>query len=75
MLLLVLAAFQLSATSASAQQAGSANGQDKRFSVGDELVQIDFKDVELTVVIETIAQITGKNFIYDDRVRGQKPDQ
>ena len=71
MLLLVLAAFQLSATSASAQQAGSANGQDKRFSVGDELVQIDFKDVELTVVIETIAQITGKNFIYDDRVRGR----
>ena len=42
-----------------------------RFSQGDELVQIDFKDVELTVVIETIARITGKNFIYDDRVRGR----
>ena len=43
----------------------------QQFSRGDELVQLDFKDVELTVVIETIARITGKNFIYDDRVRGR----
>lgn len=38
---------------------------------GDELVQLDFDDVELTVVIDTIAKLTGKNFIYDDRVRGR----
>lgn len=44
---------------------------EKKFSQGDELVQLDFKDVELTVVVETIARITGKNFIYDDRVRGR----
>ena len=71
MLALALMALQLCAVVASAQQAGRANGQDARFSQGDELVQIDFKDVELTVVIETIARITGKNFIYDDRVRGR----
>jgi general secretion pathway protein D len=44
---------------------------DKRFSDGTELVQLDFRDVELAVVIEAIAKITGKNFIYDDRVRGR----
>ncbi len=48
-----------------------ARTDDPRFSRGDELVQLDFKDVELTVVIETIARITGRNFIYDDRVRGR----
>lgn len=34
-------------------------------------VQLDFNDVELNVVIDTIARLTGKNFIYDDRVRGK----
>ena len=34
-------------------------------------VQLDFNDVELSVVIDTIAQLTGTNFIYDDKVRGR----
>jgi general secretion pathway protein D len=37
----------------------------------DSLVQLDFSDAELNVVIDTIARLTGKNFIYDDRVRGR----
>jgi len=37
----------------------------------DGLVQLDFNDVELSVVIDTIARLTGTNFIYDDRVRGR----
>ncbi len=37
----------------------------------DGLVQLDFADVELNAVIDTIARLTGKNFIYDDRVRGR----
>jgi general secretion pathway protein D len=37
----------------------------------NDLVQLDFNDVELSVVIDTIARLTGKNFIYDDRVRGR----
>ena len=37
----------------------------------DGLVQLDFNDVELGVVIDTIAKLTNKNFIYDDRVRGR----
>lgn len=39
--------------------------------VEDGLVQLDFNDVELPVVIDTVARLTGKNFIYDDRVRGR----
>jgi general secretion pathway protein D len=34
-------------------------------------VQLDFNNAELSVVIDTIARLTGKNFIYDDRVRGR----
>jgi general secretion pathway protein D len=36
-----------------------------------EMVNLDFKDVDLPVVIEMIARTTGKNFIYDDKVRGK----
>jgi len=46
--------------------AAAARAQD-----GGELVQLDFNDVELNVVIDTIAQMTGRNFIYDDKVRGR----
>ncbi len=38
---------------------------------GDELVSLDFSDVELPVVVDTISRMTGYNFIYDDRVRGR----
>ncbi len=38
---------------------------------GDELVSLDFADVELPVVVDTISRMTGYNFIYDDRVRGR----
>jgi general secretion pathway protein D len=37
----------------------------------DGMVQLDFNDVEIAVVIDTIARLTKKNFIYDDRVRGR----
>jgi len=40
-------------------------------ATGGELVQLDFNNAELSVVIDTIAKLTGKNFIYDDRVRGR----
>ncbi len=35
-------------------------------------VRLDFRDTELTVVIDTIAELTKKNFIYDDSLRGKK---
>ena len=32
---------------------------------------VDFNDVELRKVIETVSEITGKNFLIDDRVQGK----
>jgi general secretion pathway protein D len=56
--------------------AGGAGAQSEDGTSGIELseedrVQLDFNDVELKVVIDTIARLTGRNFIYDDRVRGK----
>jgi general secretion pathway protein D len=38
---------------------------------GETLVSLDFQDADITEVISTIAKATGKNFLYDDRVRGR----
>lgn len=46
-------------------------GAEKATVTADGLVNLDFEDVELAVVIDTIAKLTGKNFVYDDRVRGR----
>jgi len=35
------------------------------------MVSLDFDDAELADVIDTIARMTNRNFIYDDRVRGR----
>ena len=51
-----------------AARTGARRGRDADATA---LVQLDFNDVELSVVIDTIARLTGKNFIYDDRVRGR----
>jgi len=40
-------------------------------SDGQSGVQLDFNNVDLPVVIDTIARLTGKNFIYDEDVRGK----
>ena len=50
-----------------------SQAQEPRYDGDDEeeLVSLDFSDVELPVVIDTISRMTGYNFIYDDRVRGR----
>lgn len=35
-----------------------------------EGLRLDFNNVDITVVIDTISKYTGKNFIYDEKVRG-----
>ena len=37
----------------------------------DNLVSLDFDNVELKVVIKYISEITGQNFLVDDKVRGR----
>ena len=43
----------------------------RREPVDGDLYALDFNNVELAVVIDAIAKLTDKNFIYDDRVRGR----
>ncbi len=37
----------------------------------DEQVTLNFKDADLNVVIQTVADITGRNFVIDPRVKGK----
>ena len=39
--------------------------------VAEESVQIEFNDVEIPALIDTVSRITGKNFIVDPRVKGR----
>ncbi len=50
--------------------ADAARAQDAP-PAGETMVTLDFQDAEITEVIGVIAQATGKNFLYDDRVRGR----
>ena len=34
-------------------------------------ITLDFKDVELTDLVQTISELTGENFLYDDSVKGK----
>lgn len=38
---------------------------------GDAAITLDFKDIELSDLIQTISALTGKNFVYDDSIRGK----
>lgn len=51
----------IATTVAPAQAAAADEGQ----------ITLDFKDVELADLIQTISELTGENFIYDETVRGK----
>ena len=57
-------------TSASAQPAPApTGGTDAQNS--QRLIQMDFQDVDLAVLVKFISELTGKNFIVDEKVRGK----
>ena len=37
----------------------------------DDRISLDIKDIELTELIKTISELTGKNFLYDSTVKGK----
>ncbi len=45
--------------------------QAQRRGSGDNLVSLDFDNVDLRVVIKFISELTGKNFLVDDKVKGK----
>ncbi|RMF42804.1 MAG: type II secretion system protein GspD, partial [Deltaproteobacteria bacterium] len=61
LILLMLLVFQLACPSARLRAAQTDDGR----------ISLDFRDVELTELIETMAELTGRNFVYDEKVRGK----
>ena len=68
--LAALFAATFAAAIANAQPAPPA-GADQTTLTPEGLVNLDFQDVEIATVIDTIARLSGRNFVYDDRVRGR----
>ena len=58
---------------AGAQSTDQSDDYDGRLELDEETgkVRIDFDDAEITVIIDAISKLSGKNFIYDDRIRGK----
>jgi general secretion pathway protein D len=46
-------------------------GDAGRGTSGENLVSLDFDNVELKVFIKYVSEITGRNFVVDDKVRGR----
>lgn len=40
-------------------------------AAADGRVTLDFRDVELTDLVQTISELTGRNFLYDETVKGK----
>src|SRR5437762_2386054 len=49
----------------------SAWSQTSKLPRNQGMVSLDFHDVEIGDVVKAVSEITGKNFVLDDRVRGK----
>jgi general secretion pathway protein D len=52
-----------------AQQAAAAGGADAQGN--ERLITMDFQDVDIAVLVKFVSELTGKNFIVDEKVRGK----
>ena len=52
-----------------AQEAPAAGGADAQGN--QRLIQMDFQDVDVAVLVKFISELTGRNFIIDEKVRGK----
>ncbi len=50
---------------------GVWNAGTSALAAPEEAITLDFKDIELSDFIQTISELTGKNFVYDQSVRGK----
>ncbi len=65
LLFLIIQALPVFADNATDKPAASADVADQRF------VSIDFNNVDINVFIKFISELTGQNFVVDDRVKGK----
>lgn len=49
----------------------AAKPSKKEVKPAGDKVSLDFKDIELADLIQTVSELTGKNFLYDDTVKGK----
>jgi general secretion pathway protein D len=63
---LAAACFCLAVPSGVSSQEGAGTDQ------GEAMITMDFQDVDLTVLVKFISELTGKNFILDEKVKGKK---
>jgi len=71
--LLVAAVGRLEAVRLDSEQrtSGERRGDGPRGTSGENLVSLDFDNVDLKVFIKYVSEITGRNFVVDDKVRGR----
>src|SRR3989337_1844026 len=45
--------------------------EEKTVTAKEDKVVINFVDVDITTIVDFISRLTGKNFVYDDRLKGK----
>jgi general secretion pathway protein D len=53
------------------RRAPERRGEAEQPAGGDNLVALDFDNVDLRVLIKYVSEITGRNYVVDDKVRGR----
>lgn len=59
----------MAAQPVAASETGAAVGRPS--PIPEELIAVDFEEVELPTLIKFISDVTKRNFVFDDRVRGK----
>jgi len=69
-LFIIISFVLISISSATENSANEIGSEIKHAAESKQLVSIDFNNVDISVFIKFISELTGKNFVIDQRVRG-----
>jgi len=69
-LFIIISFVLISISSATENSANEIGSEIKHADESKQLVSIDFNNVDISVFIKFISELTGKNFVIDQRVRG-----
>jgi len=68
--LFILISFVLTSISSATENSANGNRNEKYADKSEQLVSIDFNNVDMNIFIKFISELTGKNFVIDQRVKG-----